>query len=68
MSQLVAKPPFATNATAVVANLDADEVDGKSAEEFPPKASLADLVPNGSLIFAVAAKDGTIAAACVRQR
>lgn len=49
----VAKPPFATNGTGLVKNLNADQVDGKSAEDF---------VAAGSLLFAQVAADGTVAA------
>lgn len=50
----VAKPPFLTNGTGLVKNLNADAVDGKSAEDFAP-ASTAPL-------FAVVAADGAISA------
>ena len=60
INQLVAKPPFATNATGVVANLNADRLDGKSAEDFALKASVDDLVPKGSLLFATVGADGAI--------
>jgi len=43
-------PPFTTNATGKVANLDADKVDGKSAEEFAGA---------GDLGFASVKADGT---------
>ena len=43
-------PPFETNATGKVANLDADKVDGKSAEEFAGA---------GDLAFASVKADGT---------
>lgn len=49
----VDKPPFATNGTGLVKNLNADEVDGKSADDF---------VGKGSLMFAVVAADGSIGA------
>jgi len=49
----VDKPPFTTNATGLVKNLDADRVDGKSAEDF---------MPAGSVRFATVAADGTIGA------
>jgi hypothetical protein len=49
----VAKPPFTTNATGLVKNLNADQVDGKSAEDF---------LPAGSMLFATVAADGTIGA------
>src|SRR5215203_7402429 len=45
-------PPFTTNATGKVANLDADKVDGKSAEDFEPA---------GGLLFAAINADGTLA-------
>jgi hypothetical protein len=54
IAQPVDKPPFATNATGLVKNLDADQVDGKSAEDF---------LPAGSMLFATAAADGAIGAA-----
>ncbi len=60
LNQLVAKPPFATNATGMVANLNADRLDGRSAEDFALKASIDDLVPKGSLLFATVAADGAI--------
>jgi hypothetical protein len=50
----VAKPPFTTNATGLVKNLNADQVDGKSAEDF---------LPAGSMLFAAVGADGTIGAA-----
>ena len=43
-------PPFTTNATGKVANLDADKVDGKSAEEFASA---------GDIGFASVRADGT---------
>ena len=46
-------PPFTTNATGKVANLDADKVDGKSAEEFASA---------GDLAFASVKADGTFVA------
>jgi hypothetical protein len=49
----VDKPPFATNGTGLVKNLNADRVDGKSADDF---------LPAGSMLFATVANDGTIAA------
>jgi hypothetical protein len=49
----VDKPPFVTNGTGVVKNLNADRVDGKSADDF---------LPAGSMLFAVVAADGTIGA------
>ena len=53
LNKLVDKPPFATNATGLVKNLNADQVDGKSADDF---------VGKGSLLFAVVAADGTVGA------
>lgn len=53
LNTTVDKPPFATNGTGLVKNLNADAVDGKSADDF---------VSKGSLLFAVVAADGTIAA------
>lgn len=52
-AQPVDKPPFATNATGLVKNLNADRVDGKSADDF---------LPAGSVLFAAVAADGTIGA------
>jgi hypothetical protein len=49
----VAKPPFTTNGTGLVKNLNADRVDGKSAEDF---------LPAGSVLFATVAADGAIGA------
>jgi len=46
-------PPFSTNATGKVANLDADKVDGKSAEEFASA---------GDIAFASVKADGTFVA------
>ena len=46
-------PPFTTNATGKVANLDADKVDGKSSEEFASA---------GDLAFAAVKADGTFVA------
>ena len=46
-------PPFTTNATGKVANLDADKVDGKSAEEFASA---------GDIVFASVKADGTFVA------
>ena len=57
----VAKPPFVTNGTGLVTNLNADRVDGKSAEDFAEKSSLDNYVTKGSLLFAAVAADGTIA-------
>jgi hypothetical protein len=49
----VDKPPFTTNGTGLVKNLNADRVDGKSAEDF---------VDTGQLLFAAVAPDGAIGA------
>jgi hypothetical protein len=49
----VDKPPFATNGTGLVKHLNADRVDGKSAEDF---------VEKGTLLFATVAADGAIGA------
>jgi len=49
----VDKPPFATNGTGLVKNLNADRVDGKSAEDFLEK---------GSVLFAAVTANGTIGA------
>jgi hypothetical protein len=46
-------PPFSTNATGKVANLDADKVDGKSSEEFASA---------GDIGFASVKADGTFVA------
>jgi hypothetical protein len=51
MTKTVDKAPFATNGTGMVANLNADKVDGKNAD-----------VATGSLLFAVVAADGAIGA------
>ena len=53
INKAVDKPPFATNGTGLVKNLNADRVDGKSADEF---------VQLRGLLFAAVAADGTIAA------
>jgi hypothetical protein len=47
----VDKPPFVTNATGLVKNLNADKVDGKSAEDF---------VEKGTLLFASVGANGAI--------
>jgi hypothetical protein len=60
--KLLDKPPFATNATGVVKNLNADRVDGKSAEDFAEKSALGDYVAKGTLLFAAVANDGKIGA------
>jgi hypothetical protein len=52
-SKTVDKPPFVTNGTGLVKNLNADQLDGYSADAF---------VARGSLLFAVVAADGTVAA------
>ncbi len=59
LSKPVAKPPFVTNGTGLVANLNADKLDGKSAEEFAAKTDLQDYLPKGSVLFARVASDGT---------
>jgi hypothetical protein len=53
INKTVDKPPFTTNGTALVKNLNADRVDGKSAEDF---------VEKGTLLFATVNADGTLAA------
>jgi hypothetical protein len=53
INKLVDKPAFVTNGTGLVENLNADRVDGKSAEDF---------VEKGTLLFAAVAADGTIGA------
>ncbi len=53
INKAVAKPPFVTNGTGLVKNLNADALDGKSAEEF---------VEKGSLLFARVGADGAITA------
>jgi hypothetical protein len=53
MNRPVDKPPFATNGTGLVKHLNADRVDGKSAEDF---------VEKGTLLFATVAADGAIGA------
>jgi hypothetical protein len=53
INRVVAKPPFVTNGSGLVKNLNADTVDGKSAEDF---------VEKGSLLFARVGADGAIAA------
>jgi hypothetical protein len=53
LRKTVDKPPFATNGTGLVKNLNADQLDGKSADDF---------VGKGSLLFAVVAADGSIGA------
>jgi hypothetical protein len=47
----VAKPPFVTNATGLVKNLNAEMLDGAKKDDF---------VAKGSLLFAQVAKDGAI--------
>jgi hypothetical protein len=49
---LVDRPPFATNGTGLVKNLNADRVDGRSADDF---------LAAGSMLFAVVGADGKIA-------
>jgi hypothetical protein len=51
INKTVDKPPFVTNATGVVKNLNADRVDGKSADDF---------VEKGSLLFAFVNDDGAV--------
>ncbi|MEP6954582.1 MAG: hypothetical protein ABI950_11040, partial [Solirubrobacteraceae bacterium] len=51
-SKTVDKPPFTTNGTGLVKNLNADQVDGRSADEF---------VTKDSVLFATVATDGAIA-------
>jgi hypothetical protein len=58
----VAKAPFVTNGTGMVANLNADKVDGRNADDFAPKTALDDKVDKGSLLFATVAADGAIGA------
>jgi hypothetical protein len=58
----VAKPPFVTNGAGLVNNLNADMVDGKSADDFAPKTALTDYVAKNSLLFADVAADGAIGA------
>ncbi len=48
----IAKPPFVTNATGLVKNLNADRLDGASKDDF---------VAKGGLLFAQVAADGQIA-------
>jgi hypothetical protein len=52
INKAVDKPPFVTNGTGLVKNLNADAVDGKSADAF---------VEKGSLLFARVAADGAVA-------
>jgi hypothetical protein len=53
VNKAVDKPPFVTNGTGLVKNLNADRIDGKSAEDF---------VEKGSMLFASVGVDGAIAA------
>jgi hypothetical protein len=62
INKTIDKPPFATNGTGLVKNLNADRVDGKSAEDFAEKTSLQNYVEKGSLLFAAVAANGTIGA------
>jgi hypothetical protein len=62
INKAVDKPPFVTNGTGVVKNLNVDRLDGKSAEDFAEKASLGDYVAKGALLFAAVGADGKIAA------
>jgi hypothetical protein len=45
-----------------VKNLNADRVDGKSAEDFAAKNDLDDYVAKGTLLFAAVSEDGSIGA------
>jgi len=62
LNKTVDKPPFTTNGTGLVKNLNADRIDGKSAEDFAAKTALDDYVAKGSLLFAAVGSDGAIAA------
>jgi hypothetical protein len=62
INKTIDKPPFVTNGTGLVKNLNADRLDGKSAEDFAEKASLGDYVAKGSLLFAAVGGDGKIGA------
>jgi hypothetical protein len=62
INKTIDKPPFVTNGTGLVKNLNADRVDGKSAEDFAEKSSLDNYVTKGSLLFASVAADGAIGA------
>lgn len=53
ITKTVDKPPLVTNGTGLVKNLNADRVDGKSAEDF---------VDRGMLLFANVTADGAITA------
>jgi hypothetical protein len=53
INKTVDKAPFVTNGTGVVKNLNADRIDGKSAEDFAPLSGL---------LFAAVGADGKIAA------
>jgi hypothetical protein len=53
ISKAVAKPPFVTNGTGLVKNLNAEMLDGAKKDDF---------VAKGSLLFAQVAADGTIPA------
>ena len=61
INKAVAKPPFVTNGTGLVKNLNADRVDGKSAEEFAEKGSL-ELCREGQPAVRGGRRDGTIGA------
>jgi hypothetical protein len=61
-TKTVDKAPFVTNGTGMVANLNADKVDGRNADDFAPKTALTDYVAKNSLLFAAVAADGTIGA------
>jgi hypothetical protein len=62
INKTIDKPPFLTNGTGLVKNLNADRLDGKSAEDFAEKSALQDYVQKGSLLFASVAANGTIGA------
>jgi hypothetical protein len=53
INKAVAKPPFVTNGTGLVKNLNAEMLDGAKKDDF---------VAKGSLLFAQVAADGTIPA------
>jgi hypothetical protein len=53
LNKTVAKPPFVTNGTGLVKNLNADRLDGASKDDF---------VAKGTLLFAQVAADGTVGA------
>ena len=53
INKAIAKPPFLTNGTGLVKNLNAEMLDGAKKDDF---------VAKGSLLFAQVAADGTIPA------